>query len=167
MQLAKNKVVREKSKMIRKLIKKILKKKEAGASDLIASMVVVLALTVFVLFFIHAIGDVETRTRIDQVARKYILRMESTGTLTTDEENAIKAELQNIPSVKQAVGLGGTITVTSNAKNTNAGYGNVITLRIDCPACVTSWNAGGTAFGLVKRNTYTTYVIEKQSTAKY
>lgn len=159
------------------IVKKLILKKRKGASDLIASVFAIFALSVFALFFINTIGDVYTRTRVDQVARKYILRMESAGTLLSSDKTAIENELKQISAVKRAVSAGKTIKITATGgggidvcgTGNNAGYGNTITLKIECPAFITSWGtAKNETFGLIKRNQkVTTYVVEKQSTAKY
>lgn len=155
-------------------MKKFLIKKAKGQGDLIAAMVVVLGLSVFVLFFISTMGDVLTRTNLDQIARKYILRMESQGELTPNDKNALINEMKSLQAVKKALDNGAdpslvkvTWQTANNAVNTKGKYGDSITLTIECPAVTTAWNTGGTAAGMVTRNRVVVYKVTKQSTAKY
>ena len=151
-------------------MKKLLIKKRKGQGDLIASLFVLLALTLFVFFFIHSIGDVNTRINLDQVARKYILRMESSGSLTAEEMEQIKTECNQIKSVKIATGGSNSpIKVSYNGTNTSTGYGGTITLEIRCPVAVTTYSTEGTFVGKITKNkdNVVEYVITKQSTAKY
>lgn len=149
---------------------KLLIKKRKGQGDLIASFFVILALTLFVFFFINTIGDVNTRIELDQIARKYILRMESSGTLTDDEKNNLIAECSNVKAVKTALALDTSkqIEVSFNENGQPKGYGSNITLTIKCPAVVTGYHLeDGEMIGSISRKTPITYTITKQSTAKY
>lgn len=152
-------------------IKHLSLKKNKGNSDLISSLFVILALSVFVIFYIGVISDVGTRNNIDQVARKYILRMESEGELSMDNESKLIADLMKIPAVKSAIDGGSeNIVVTWNETKTKRGYGSTITLDIKCPAMVTGWSkveGDGTMFGKVTLKKPLTFHVVKQSTAKY
>lgn len=166
-------------------MKKLLTRKKRGNGDLICSLFVLLAMTVVVLFFIGSIGHVVIRTQIDQVARKYILRMETAGCLTSSDKTALLADLKNIPAVKQ---LGDSVDIeivspTVDKIDKPQGYGNEVTLTIKCPAMVMAYipahdttvdNGDGTQtttkehgimgeFG--KKKEY--FTVTKQSTAKY
>ena len=152
-------------------MKKLLIKKSKGQGDLIASLFVLLALTLFVFFFVNSIGDINTRIQLDQIARKYMLRMESAGELTADEMTDIKEECNALTSVSKATGGDlSKINVTWNNSEGKKSYGGTITLEIICPAVVTTYkNDEGTFIGTIKRDASTAinYVITKQSTAKY
>lgn len=156
-------------------MKKLLSKKQSGVSDLIVSILTIFALSIFVLFFVGSFGDVLTRIQIDQVARKYMLRIESSGELTTAEVTAIKEELQQIHSVKQAINHGGTITVRWNKDiaydGGSVGYGTPIKLIIECPAVVTAISVPSDPKYIedypVVWKRIQTFVVSKESTAKY
>ena len=150
-------------------MRKLIAKKRAGQGDLIASFFVILALTLFVFYFINAIGDVNTRIELDQIARKYILIMEASGGLTTEQEQMIKNECAGVKAVKDRIGSNvDEITVTWNdGTQTPRGYGSNITLEITCPAYATSYIEGDNIVGSIKRNRPVNYTIRKQSTAKY
>lgn len=161
------------------IVNKILKHKNKAIGDYIASLLVIVALTMFTLFFIGAIKDVETRIQIDQVARKYILIMETNGTLDGYEDEIIK-ELTRIKQVKNA-------SVSWNGGSGQQGYGSPITLRVECEAVRTSWipnvdityeetdddgnkvtKNGKAMWGTISRKEEVlTYVVTKQSIAKY
>ena len=146
---------------------------------MIASLLVILALTIFVFMFINVIGDVTTRIRLDQIARTYILKMESSGQLTAAQITEIQAECNQLYAVRQATnGVDSQIKVTWNKGTGSAvGYGDIITLTIQCPASVatlikTDVSKGGekSSTGNVlstDRSGRTVYTITKQSTAKY
>lgn len=159
-------------KSIKKL-KEMLTRKAKGQGDLIASLFVILALTVFVLVYINSIGDIYTRNQLDQVARKYILRMESSGELSNEEETALKQDLMAIKSVKEAVGTDSSrISVVWNNHEGSKGYGSTITLKIECPAIVTNYNKhegnnnDQSTYGSINGK-LVTFTVTKQSTAKY
>jgi hypothetical protein len=156
-------------------MRRLLTKKKKGISDLMCSMFVVLAITVFVLFFVGVISDVNTKIQMDQVARTYMLRMETTGGLTQTEADNLKTALLSIPAVKNSGAKDTDIEIKVNGaspSNSTVGYGQTITLVISCPAEVTrfstvgySGNKGSTLGAFFKKNI--TYTIRKQSTAKY
>lgn len=157
---------------------KFIKKKQKGQGDLIASLFVVLALTLFVFFFINVIADVNTRIQMDQIARKYILRMETEGYLTDEEAAAMKTELCSIPSVG-AVATESDIDLTGTTMGSPKGYGATIILDIKCPATTTKYTSPQqddgsivveqSSVGSIKRDdtTIKVYRITKSSTAKY
>lgn len=159
--------------MIKSKLKKILTRKEKGQGDLIASLFVILALVFFVYFFINTIADVNTRIQMDQIARKYILYMESAGYLSNDNADSMKAELASIPSVHAAMSDGAVIDLTGTTMS-EQGYGKTIVLQISCPAYCTNYvgtppdgSERPTTFGGLSRNRMVNYQITKQSTAKY
>lgn len=153
--------------IILKKINRAIKVKHSGQSDLIASLFVILAMSIFVLFFVYAIRDVDTKIQMDQVARQYILRMESSGKLTADEIKAIKEDLTEITAVAKAIEAGYDIKVTWNNNQGAKGYGSAITLKIECPAVTTSYSSASSIMGTLKGDNIQIFTIEKQSTAKY
>lgn len=151
-------------KMLHKLLK-LGKNKNKGQADLIASLFTIAALAVFVVYFINVIGDVTIRIQLDQIARKYILYMESAGELTPENQDSMLTELRSLSAVKKANDLGaGDPIITASSK---PGYGGTITLTIECPAATTGFTPGGSIYGAIMRNNVRTYVITKSSTAKY
>lgn len=148
-------------------MRKIFIRKQSGQSDLIASLFVIVALSIFTLFFVHSIGDVDAKIRMDQIARKYILRMESSGELTDEEKKEIEKELLSIKAVANAAEKGHSINIIWNNNQGAKGYGSAITLRIECPAVTTGVYSKGGLMGTFSKNNVQVFIIEKQSTAKY
>lgn len=156
-----------------KLFKKKLNNKKEGISDFIASLIVLAFLTLFCYYFINVIADVDTKIQIDQVARKYILRMESSGELTAAEVNDIKADLMSIKAVA-ATGQTPVVTWKGASEGAKSGYGGTITLTIDCPVTTIKYSTDvddegnhKSLLGVLTRDNIVTMHVTKQSTAKY
>jgi hypothetical protein len=91
-----------------------------------------------------------------------MLRIESSGTLTTAEAVNIKSEMESISNVTECT----TVTLNGNApSDTSVGYGNTAKLTITCQVNRASFVTSGT-FGNWKREPISV-TITKQSTAKY
>lgn len=160
-----------KMKLLQKLKVKmntLLVKKNEGFGDMVASLIVLVALSIIVLVYVGSIGDIQTKISVDQIARKYILRMETTGTLTTEDRAACIAELKNIGAIKDD-----SIQITTNPAT--ASYGQSISLTIECKANMTAftWEPHKpgfnqlSPFGHISRTKEQTIISTKQSTAKY
>lgn len=156
------------------IMKKLLIKKNKGNGDMIASILTLFALFIFTMVFMWNIVDTYARLQVDQVARKYILRIESEGTLTdTDLESCI-AELKKIgavsqvPEDKKVISVKATSGKTVLTSSTTAGYGNPIRLEISATIKVHGFDttASGSIFGNFKSR-ITTCSVVKESTAKY
>lgn len=158
-------------KLVQKLKAKmntLLTRKSDGFSDMVASLIVLVALSIVVLVYVGSIGDIQTKISVDQIARKYILRMETTGTLTTEDRTACIAEIERIAAVKD-----GTVKITADP--VTASYGQSISLTIECKANMTAFewkpNTPGfnqlSPFGHISRTREQTIISKKQSTAKY
>ena len=152
---------------VKQLLNKKITTKHKGQSDLIASLFAILAMCLFVLFFIYAIRDVDTKIQMDQVVRQYILRMESSGELTDEEEEELIADLMEISAVAEAVDDGYEIKVNWNNNQGAKGYGSTITLEVECPAVTTSYSEDEGIIGTISGNNIQVFTIKKQSTAKY
>lgn len=159
-------------------MKKLLFKKHKGISDLVASLLAIFALALMLFMFIFAVGDVYTKIELDQIARKYILRIESSGELSSEDAAAIKSEVLSISSVEKVDPSGTNIIVTwgtSEGTATKGNYGSTITLSISCQAAVTKYftpahdddAAFNGLFGSITHKETATYFVTKQSTAKY
>ena len=79
-------------------------------------------LLVFVVLFSTWMGNIQHMDAVNQVARKYILKMETQGGLTTEDETALRSELQQYCT---NVRLDGTTYKSPSVK-----YGDTITLQI-------------------------------------
>lgn len=97
-------------------------KKEAGSiGDLLAVCICMLLMTVLLAAYMDSVRLIAEKTEINQIARKYILRMETVGMLTESDRILLDRELA-------AAGASGV-----NLEGTTfdrVGYGEEIVLRI-------------------------------------
>lgn len=97
-------------------------RKESGSiGDLLAAGICVLAMCSVMLGFFDCLELLKQKNQVSQVARKYILRMETVGCLTPSDGAELVTALQSIP-VTEVDLSGSTFTMV--------GYGNPITLHI-------------------------------------
>lgn len=80
-----------------------------------------LAMTVVMLSYMDNVQLIQQKTEVSQLARKYILRMETVGYLTPGDRTVLTGELQ-------AAGIT-DITYEGTTEN-EVGYGEPITLQI-------------------------------------
>jgi hypothetical protein len=149
------------------LIKNKLNIRVKGVSELIASIIVIFALSVFILFFVESITDIYAKIQIDQTVRGYIIRMESAGELSTADKDDLIADLREINAVEAAYEAGGSITVTWNSGQGVKGYGDKITLEVNCPILVSRANMLNGIMEVKKEDSVIYFKCRKQSTAKY
>jgi len=155
---------------MKRFLSKLLKTKNTGSGDLFASLVVLVALTLFCYYFINVIADIDSRIQVDQVARKYILRMESSGELSASERSAMETDLSHIKAVKKAIDAGNAPVITwsgNNVAGTRAGYGGTITLSAKVPIYMTTYDPDTNIMGTIGRDRLVWVNVTKQSTAKY
>ena len=81
----------------------------------------VLAMTILMLAYLENAGLIQQKLEINQIARKYILRMETVGLLETEDRNKLCAELAAAGVTE--LSLDGTTLV-------QVGYGEPIVLWI-------------------------------------
>ncbi len=73
-----------------------MKKENGNVGELMISGICLLALTVVMLAYLDSVGLIHQKTQVSQIARKYILRMETVGMLTDADRVAISSELQEV-----------------------------------------------------------------------
>ena len=119
--------------MLKHQVKKITKKRDDGETVLNLFPVILTSVIMFalVMLFSSWIRNVDTKDNVDQVCRKYMLKMETQGYLTSDMEKDLKAELE-------AAGVVGTINftttkngVTYKTTTTEQKYGDQIYLALE------------------------------------
>lgn len=146
---------------MRNLIKKMLRKKNNGQSDLICSLIVITALIAILFLSISVIQDINKVIQIDQIARQSIIKLETTNKLTNTQINSIKASLTNV-----GVEFDGTATVNGStindgvyvmyknssgkwvvdtSNNHSFNYGDEVAVYIQCEIYTTKF--GGNIFG--------------------
>lgn len=97
-------------------------KREAGSvGDFMAACICMLMMSALLLSYMDSIRLIDRKTEINQIARKYILKMETVGMLTEPDKSALLEELAAAGASE--VRLEGT-TVQ------RVGYGNAIVLHI-------------------------------------
>lgn len=98
-----------------------MKKEEGNIGDLMAAGVCILLMTILLVSYIDSIRLINDKAEVNQIARKYILRMETEGVLTESDRLALNKELAEVGV--SDISLEGTTIV-------RVGYGEAITLHI-------------------------------------
>ncbi len=98
-----------------------MKKARGNIANLLATGLCVLAMTVVVMEYMDSVSLIHSKWEIVQLARKYILRMETCGYLTGEDETKLMYELEQL-GVKEVNLAGSTVN--------QVGYGEEIRLQI-------------------------------------
>lgn len=93
--------------MLKRQIKKLIQKRDNGETVLnlfpvVLTSLVVLALTIL---FTTWISNVNIKTNIDQVARKYMLKIETYGFLSAENEEKLLDELEEAGMIRNTIKL--------------------------------------------------------------
>lgn len=96
-------------------------RQEGNVGNIMITGIFILAMTVVMLAFLDDMCLIQQKAEVDQLARRYILRMETVGGLTPEDREDLLRELSEQGVTE--IDLAGT---TSEA----AGYGAKIVLRI-------------------------------------
>lgn len=96
-------------------------KEKGNIGDLLATGFCILAMTAIMFTYLDSVSLIEQKMEVSQIARKYILRMETVGMLTDEDRTELCAELA-------AAGVTGLrLDGTTFAQ---AGYGEPIILQL-------------------------------------
>ena len=98
-----------------------MKWEQGSVADIMAAGLCMLAMTVVMLAYMGNAGLINTKASVNQTARKYILRMETTGRL---------AEADRIALVQELESLGVTELELEGTTMEPVGYGETIVLQI-------------------------------------
>lgn len=98
-----------------------MKREQGSVADIMAAGLCMLAMTVVMLAYMGNAELINTKAAVNQIARKYILRMETTGRLTDADRITLAQELESVGVIE--LELAGT-TVDW------VGYGEPIVLMI-------------------------------------
>lgn len=98
-----------------------MKKQQGSVGDILTTAVCILAMSIVLFAFLDCVELIQQKLEVGQLARKYILKMETVGCLTASEKIKLDGELMEMGVTE--IDLSGT---TLNM----AGYGEAITLRI-------------------------------------
>lgn len=98
-----------------------MKKEKGTVADLMAAGLCMLAMTAVILSYMGNVGLIRQKEQVSQIARKYILIMETQGALTDSDRTSLTMELELVGVTD--LRLDGT-TVTT------VGYGEQVVLVI-------------------------------------
>lgn len=137
------------------MLKKLWKKKLHGDFTFAATIISVVMLTVIFMGLLYVYGESISRNEVDRVHRKYLLAMEREGYLSSTNMANLTSDLQNR----------GCSNITISGSLVPVGYGNTITLKVECDLEVEQivFTGGSAAAGRRLRH----IVIEKSGTALY
>lgn len=98
-----------------------MKRQKGNVGSLLAAGFCILAMTVVMLSYMESVSLIQQKTEVSQLARKYILRMETMGYLTNEDSTLLCQELS-------AVGV--TEINLSGTTRSEVSYGVPVTLQI-------------------------------------
>lgn len=98
-----------------------LTRQRGNVADMMSTCICILAISTLLVFFLQVVGMLQQKQEVGQLARKYILRMETVGYLTPADEITLDRELSDMGL--EELCLDGT---TRN----RVGYGETISLSI-------------------------------------
>lgn len=138
-----------------KMLKKLCKKKLRGDSSYVATMVSLVMIVIVFMGLLYVFGESISRNEVERVHRKYLLAMEREGYLSDVNKTNLTIDLQNL----------GCSNITISGSLIPVGYGNTITLKIECDLEVKQlvFSNGSAQAGRRLRH----IVIEKSGTALY
>lgn len=141
-----------------KKVRKGLRRERGSVAELLSTGILVLAMTVLMASCLESMQMLSQKEEVNQLARKYILRMETVGYLTGDDRTSLERELARIGVT--GIDLSGTTM-------SEAGYGNIIYLSIhgSLPGKSIATGKGGMG-GSFQNKQYPFHEI-RTSTAKY
>lgn len=168
---------------MKRLISKLIRKKNKGLGDLICSLFVIIAIIAVLFLSVGIVKDISKVTVVDQVARQGIIKLEIQGKLDGNTRQDIINKLTDAGLQFKA---GHTVNVngvavpdgvylayknssnkwvidTSNTYN-NIGYGDDVAIYIQCQA--KTYSFGGNIFGGKSGEHYTTITRLKTSITK-
>lgn len=98
-----------------------MKKREGNVGDLLITGICILAMTVVMLAYMDSVELIQQKSQVGQLARKYILRMETVGYLTEEDRTALSQALTD---------LGVTEIDYADTTLSPVSFGEPITLRL-------------------------------------
>ena len=136
-------------------MRKLLSKKVHGGAEIIAAIVGIFLLIVLFVALFYVDCDYYRKNDIHRVHRSYLLDMEREGYLTAANKTSLVNELEKI----------GCQNIVITANDTPVGYGNKVTLKIECDIKTTRLkfnNSDAEAESVLKHVSY-----KKSGTALY
>ena len=135
------------------------RKRKGNVIDWLGSLLLVLAITLLVLVYLDFMWVFNIKEDVKQLSREYMLRVETVGYLTPQDEAALRRDLEAL-GVKD-ISLAGSTTGTA------AGYGNRVTLVISCTIPGETLNMNGDLLRAAFEGKDWPVKVERVSTAKW
>ena len=98
-----------------------MKKEMGNVGDYLATGICMLFLTILVVSFLNHVSLIESKQEINQIARKYILKMETVGGIDESDKTELLQELQK---------AGATEISLEGSSEGGSGYGETIVLQV-------------------------------------
>lgn len=99
-----------------------MRREKGSVADIMATGICILAMTVVMLSYMKSVSMIEQKTAVGQIARKYILRMETVGYLTERDRVQMCQELDD---------MGATEIILDGTTLRQVAYGAPILLQIN------------------------------------
>lgn len=133
-------------------------KRKGAVADALVPILAILTVSILMASFLYILSLISMKENVKEIARKYILEMETKGYLPAASELKLRQEL---------MGIGMTDITLEGTTYTDAGYGNEIHLYIsgNLPTKVLD-TAGADLFSFVLQNEKYHISVHKMSTAK-
>jgi type II secretory pathway pseudopilin PulG len=136
-----------------------MKKSKGNVGDIMSVCVIIMLLSILMISYLHIMGLIEVKQEVSQIARQYILKIETVGYLTGSDRTLMLQELSNIGV--ENIDLTGTTTY-------DAGYGNTVILQLkgDIKALQVDGMPNTGIFNMVFRTVEFPVAEKRMSTAK-
>lgn len=93
-------LLRKFKSLVTRDLNKTYRLKEAGFSNLVSGIftmvICIMAMALICLYNISSTGILNSKSDVNMIMRKYIIRMESNGYLTADDESELMEELKDV-----------------------------------------------------------------------
>ena len=132
-------------------------KRSGNVADVLTVGICVITMTIIMMAYMGSVQMLDRKAQIDQVARKYILRMETVGYLTANDKLQLSQELQQLGAYE--LDFDGTTSARVD-------YGTPITLVIQGKINGTTMETGNGLFGSVASQVMYEFEERRMSTAK-
>lgn len=87
--------MKQKMLLLKSIKIKIVKKKHKGVADFITALFAMMALIIVLFLAVYTVGDLYRLQKVDQIARRGILKLETKGKLSSEEITGIKTDLKD------------------------------------------------------------------------
>lgn len=137
--------------------------KQKGAVDsFLYAIATIMIIFVFLIGILPCFNMLQVRTQINQIARKYLLKMEEKGCLSSNDKRGLEEEILAINGIT-SVELSADCTYPNEV-----GYGDFVTLSFEAEYNYNNYRESGfSVFSPVMEKKTETIVYRKQTTSKH